>query len=518
MNNKKLKTKNFDFAKWGIYILIIGILLRFLIAFFIAQPAGDSCWHLSVSRFIAENHQIPFDENLDRVGMFWPAPLFHVLSAIFYLVFSVFGTAAAELGLKMVSPLAGAGILILVYLIIKKQLGQKTAFFAAIFAAFLPIAVYFSTIGYVDALLAFFCTLSFYFALERKYIFSGISAGLAVLAKLNGLFIIPVVLIVIYLDYAYNPKQIKSKASSFKAILSNKDFLKSLSLFLFPAIIIGCIWFVRNYFFFGNPFWPFLQNVFGGPSEAALTGGSIVTLFSFGHITTAYLGFFGVPDGKISNLFVMSGVFFNVFVFIWLAGTVLFCIPFLFGIKGLFRKNFFSRALLVLFVSFLICTLMYAVNVGNVPIRFMLPAIIVFCFVWAVGVEHIYFLLRKRKRIVFFAGIILVLLLIGFSSGEIIKSKVAADRWNFYSADFSWIKENADKDARIYTLFACIRYNTNRSGFFYDKQTFSEVGSYILVNAAASPFPPGFVINSSAVEVYSNEYTGTKIYKVVEVS
>jgi len=203
MKNKQLKTKQFDYAKWGIYILIIGILLRFIIAFFIAHPAGDSCWHLSVSRFIAENQQLPFDENLDRTGIFWPAPLFHMISAFFYVLFSVFGASAAELGLKMVSPLAGAGILVLIYLIVKKQLGPKTAFFAAIFAAFLPINVYFSTIGYVEALLAFFCTLSFYFALERKYVLSGISAGLAMLAKFNGLFIIPVILIVIYLDYAY---------------------------------------------------------------------------------------------------------------------------------------------------------------------------------------------------------------------------------------------------------------------------------------------------------------------------
>ncbi len=519
MNNKKSKRKTFDYAKWGIYILIIGILLRFAIAFFIAHPAGDSCWHLSVSRFIAENYQLPFDENLDRTGIFWPAPLFHIISAFFYTLFSVFGASAAEFGLKMVSPLAGAGILILVYMVINKRIGPKIAFFAAVFAAFLPINVYFSTIAYMEALLAFFAMLSFYFALERRYLFSGISAGLAMLTKFNGLFVIPVILFVIYLDYAYNKKLIGNKKKTFFRILSDKSFLKSCSLFFFSAIIIGGIWFVRNYILFGNPFWPFLQNVFGGPAEAALAGGSVATLFSFNHITTAYLGFFGVPDGKLSNLFVMQGSLFNAAVFIWLVGTVVFCIPFLFGMKSLFRKDFFSRSLLALFVFFLICTLMYTVNVGTIPVRFMLPALVVFCVVWAAGIERMYLLFRRQLAFSVFVSILLAVVLVGFSSGEIVKAKVAADKWNFYNADFSWIKENTGKDARIYTSFACMKYNTDRSGFVYAAQTVPEPDSYVFVNPVESPVPAGFKIESSVFnEVYHNKYTGTKIYKVVGVS
>ena len=59
------------------------------------------------------------------------------------------------------------------------------------FLTFIPIHIDYSVFGYVESALTFFVVLSVYFALEDKALLSALAAGLSILTKYNGIFILP---------------------------------------------------------------------------------------------------------------------------------------------------------------------------------------------------------------------------------------------------------------------------------------------------------------------------------------
>jgi len=142
------------FTKFSVVIIILGIFLRFLISYFV-YPSGDSTWHLAVARFIGETLRIPLFENLGR-PVFWAPPLFHLIAAVFYRVFLIFGEDVALKSMNFVMPVFGSLTLIVFHkvsrLLLKKS---RLVFFADCFLVFLPIHIYYSTISHIDAFLAF---------------------------------------------------------------------------------------------------------------------------------------------------------------------------------------------------------------------------------------------------------------------------------------------------------------------------------------------------------------------------
>src|SRR3989338_2515937 len=195
--NKKLG----KYEKYVIIVIILAIIIRFsLISIY--TVSGDACWHFSVSKFIVNNMQIPLSEPLGRDEPFWSPPLFHIIASLFSSILSVFGSS---FGLKLISPLFGSMSLIVSYLLLKKFLNEKALFYSILFLSFIPIFIDYSIIGYMESLLTFFVLLSIYLALNNKFFLSGIAAGLSILTKYNGLFVIPVLLFIAY-KYCKNKK------------------------------------------------------------------------------------------------------------------------------------------------------------------------------------------------------------------------------------------------------------------------------------------------------------------------
>src|SRR3989338_2569080 len=187
----KIKFKNLDkYTKLAIIIILIGILLRFFLAS-IYHVSGDACWHLSVSRFIAENGKMPLFEGLGRDEPFWSPPLFHFLTAFTYNIFNVFSSEAANFSMKFISPIFGSLTLICSYFIFRRLFDRKMSFYSIAFLTFIPIHIDYSVFGYVESALTFFVVLSVYFALEDKALLSALAAGLSILTKYNGIFILP---------------------------------------------------------------------------------------------------------------------------------------------------------------------------------------------------------------------------------------------------------------------------------------------------------------------------------------
>jgi len=495
-------TNNEFYKKLTFAIIIIGIILRFGLAS-IYHVAGDACWHLSASRFIAENKTFPLFEQFGRNEPFWAPPFFHLMAAFLYSIFSVLGDKFAEFGVKMLSPLFGSLTLIFVYLINKKLFNEKITFYSMLFTTFIPMMIDYNVFSYIDGTVTFFIVLSIYFALNDKYIKSAIAAGLAAVTKYHGIFVLPLLIYIIY------------KNSSDKKSLYKKIFF----IFLIP-ILISLPWFIRNYVNLGNPLWPFLNFIFNGLDTQAFESANLQT-FSISntlHINSlifTYFALFGVPDGNYTNFLFFDIPYLSLLFALWLLGTLFFMLPFS---RSLNVKDKKAKNMLIFWIIlFLAVLILYIGNSGWTAGRFLLPAIPALGMFYGIGVNNFNFKSNVLKRLFF---IFLYLTLIGLVSAEIIKIKLAADKWNSYNDDFEWIKINTEKSALIIPGGQCLAYNVDRTTLTQKSENL-EKSDYVWVNKKFFLEGRSIIKDEMLKEtetnnyplVYENKKTGTIIYK-----
>ena len=495
------KLNNLDkYTKLAIIIIVIGILIRFSLVSIYAV-SGDACWQLSNSRFIAENNKLPLFEFFGRDEPFWPPPLFHIVTALVYKVFINFNEGAADFATKMVSPILGSLTLIFSFLIAKMLFNKKKAFYSLIFLTFIPLSIDYSVFSYIDGMVTFLAVLSVYLALKNKTMLSSITAGLAILTKYNGIFILPVLLFIIYMNYKGNVRTLMKNA----AIVS-----------IIP-IAIGSIWFIRNWIYLGNPVWPFMNSIFHGIEvktfvESGVGAVNLLKVFSIDAITSIYLGIFGVPNGNIGTLNFLEIPYLNLFFNLWFLGTIIFSVPLFMGVAS---KNLNYKGLLFVWIgSYLILILLYIVNASWSVSRFMLPAFPAIAMIWAHGLEKIKF---KSSRNIF--RIILILIIVGFTSTSILKISLAANLWDSYSNDFEWIRQNTNKNDIFLSGSQCISYyiarqtvkpeieNLESANYAFVNQDFKVDRLCMLNNEMLSE------IKTKGKIIYRNEETKTEAYK-----
>src|SRR3989344_1235185 len=276
--------KSDKYTRYSIYVIILFSFIVLILAS-VYHVSGDGCWHVSSAKFISNNLKIPFMEPLGREEPFWSPPLYHIFAAIVYSAFNPFSHNAANFAVKFVSPIFGILTLLFSFLVIKKLTNPKIAFYSTIFLAFIPIFIDYGVLSYVESTMMFFVILSVYFAVSDKPALSGISAGLAFLAKYNGIFIILVLLFIFYNKYE-----------------NKKIFLKKSLLALFLSFLIASPWLIRNWILLGNPIWPFLNFIFKGLEIKSFSAANISNLTNPWLFIATYLGIFGVPDGNYNLL------------------------------------------------------------------------------------------------------------------------------------------------------------------------------------------------------------------------
>ena len=485
--NKKLG----KYEKYVIIVIILAIIIRFsLISIY--TVSGDACWHFSVSKFIVNNMQIPLSEPLGRDEPFWAPPLFHIIASLFSSILSVFGSS---FGLKLISPLFGSMSLIVSYLLLKKFLNEKALFYSILFLSFIPIFIDYSILGYMESMLTFFVLLSIYLALNNKFFLSGIAAGLSILTKYNGLFVIPVLLFIAY-------KYCKNK----------KLLLRSALIIIIIPGIIGLPWFIRNWFLLGNPIWPFLNFIFKGYEQHAYSGLDITSLFSINTYIATYLGFFGIPDGNYNALSFINLPYLHILFSIFLLATIIFITPLFFGL-GKSRGSIFYMLLL----SYGIVFIMYIINVGPFVSRMLLPAIISLAFFYGIGMER----LIAKYKIGSLFPLLIILISAGFVVTEAAKFTIASRSWEFYKDDFNWVKSNTNKDDIFIVGGQCIPYHIDRASLF-PSQLKTNNYNYIWVNQNFM-LDKRSILNKEDLQiiesknnelVYENQKTSTKIYKL----
>ena len=496
----KSRIKALDkYAKLAIIVIIIGILIRFSLAS-MYHVSGDACWHLSSARYMADNLKIPLYEPLGRNQPFWSPPVFHIISAAFYAIFGIFfGTNAAAFGMKLVSPVFGSLSLVISYLILKKLFDGKVALYGLLFITFLPMSIDYSIFSYADSTLTFFAVASLYLALKNRIILSAIMLSLAILTKYTGLLVIPATIYIIF---------IKNKGT----------YLKKCMIALGMAMIISLPWYVRNWIYLNNPFYPILNSLFGGV-EAGVTysGFNFSNLLSINSIIIPFLEFFGVPDGNPSNIFFFEMGYLPILLAIWLVAIVAFFFPITMGLR--LKKEARNIALLLL-VPFLLTAILHILNVGWSVGRRLLPIVIILAFFWANGIDLAERRMKyeKAKKIMW---AILAVIILGFIFTSFVKINLARGQWGLYQDDFNWARQNTEKGSVFMAGGQCLSYNLGRFAYQPSLTNMDNV-DYVWVNRDFR-LDPSSILNTEEIMkleskekdlVYENTGTGTRIYRI----
>lgn len=488
------------YTRLAIIIIILGIIIRFALAS-IYQVSGDACWQLSNSKFIAENLNFPVFDFFGRDEPFWAPPLFNIITASIYAIFNNLGKNIAEFAIKMISPLFGSLTLIFFFLIAKNLFNKKIAFYSLLFLTFIPLHIDYSVFSYVDGTVTFLAVLSVYLAIKNRIILSAIVAGLAILTKYNGIFVLPVVLFIIYL---------KNK--------NKKTLIKNLILISVISFAIGSLWFIRNWVYLGNPVWPFLNNLFNGYetkifAEAGIGSLNLLSILSFSGLATFYLGFFGIPNGDITTLSFLQLPYPNILFGVWFLSTLIFLIPLISGIAS--RKLKHKNLLYIWITSYIILIFLYIINSSWSVSRFMLPAFPALALIWAYGLQKI-----KSLNIRNILTVLIVLIMLGFVFTSFLKIGFAAKAWNFYNDDFEWVRSNTNKNSIFLTGGQCISYNIERQTT-HPEVSNMEKADYVWVNQDFGLERTSLLnqdvikeLDKNAEEVYKNKETNTKIYKI----
>ena len=232
----------------------LGLLLwaLFLQTIWPAVGWDANVYHLTVPRLWAEAGG--FRPIAFNVYSNWP-----LNTELLFLVASLFRDYVLA---KLIHYWLGVLTLIAVFWIVRRSAGALYGWFAAALVLCNQIVLAEIRVAYVDLAFAFFFFVAFLLleaALEEdrsgpKDLFVvGLLAGVVAGIKLTGIFAVLCLAFLLVLEW---PKRRKGEGSRVGA----------LAALLLPTGVVLLAWFAKSWIFTGNPVYPFLYGVFGGPS------------------------------------------------------------------------------------------------------------------------------------------------------------------------------------------------------------------------------------------------------------
>jgi len=483
-------------TRWTLLIIVIGIVLRFFVTWFV-HPAGDSLSHLSTARYIAQTNTLPLFTPVYRPFFYYP-PLFHLTAAGLFKIGALFSDFAAHKAMNFVAPLFGSAGLVVYYFFARKVVPKKIVLYSTIFLTFIPLHLYYSTLAHIDIAAAFMALLSLYLLYTKHFWLAALCNGAGMLTKYTHLFMVPTLLVRLQQRYR-----------------KWNSFVRRAVLFFAVAVVLGLPLFIRNFVYLGTPLWPFLNNVFMklGMMPLLVETRPPASLLHFTDYTIplrAYLDVFGVPLGLPSNLFGMGVP--GVLLVIWFVGTLLFCIPF---IWGLFVKKP-SKLMTVLWVwiiTFVVMMVYYIYDFGDIYMRLLLSIFPAIAIIWGYGFDR---LLKKvrTKKLKKYVMVLLLLLCIGFSGVEVVKANIGAAQWENLQADHDWIQENLPADAVWDKHTGYVIYHTQRLpiSMLCNESMYDQDKIYHYSYKNLKKDPPRDLYKDWAV-IYNNQDTDVVVYK-----
>jgi hypothetical protein len=356
-----------DSRKWLIFILLLGILLRFLVANNVS-PIADEMVHAPHSIGILESGVI---------GRIWQSITWSYLTDVSYNLFGV-----TLFSMRFLSFFYGSLSILLIYLIGAKMFGRRIGLIAAFLLAVSYFVVRY-TLAEMDASAIFFLLIATYDILishpKKKFPYiAAISLGVASLIKTLSLFFLPAFFILFFLLDKNRSDKKRFVKRNIKTII-----LFSIIIGLFYSVVL-----IHNFLWF---------------KDKGMVDAYISQYFDIGNTRQAYQGIAGQNSGItysifFSNLSLMSKILYTsdeLLVLLGLAGLIL-----LFFIKD--KKDYLMFILAYQIFGF---SLLALSNTLPTHITTMMPFL---CLTGAILIEKI----SLRIRIKHFTIILLLIILI----------------------------------------------------------------------------------------------------------
>lgn len=317
-----------------VLIVVLGVTARILL-WNIVPVTGDAVYHYSVARYVAANWRIPSFEYVSGGDPFWYPPLFHVLGSFFYLL----------LGSEKITPLFVGILSLFAYYMLLKRFYNSLLLPGMFFAAFLPVQMYYSAIGYVDSLFFLLAPLILYSYLsyleKNDMQFLGVSLLLSAASFLTHYHgFIPLLAISIHL------------------LFRNKKLAVG---FLITGLLLSSPWYVRNYIVFGNPVWPLL---FDGkyPASSGYKLPMVVNVLNPEKWIALFFEYWtGAPNSgeDYARNFEIAGNYIpysGLFSILWLALACALSLGILYGLAKMLEDK--NKSLFLLFIALSIIPLL----------------------------------------------------------------------------------------------------------------------------------------------------------------
>jgi hypothetical protein len=257
-NIRKIR-KPANFKLWLLACSAIGIV--FLFCFYNALSTIIMHWDATVYHAVMpvimyENHAIPVIAG-PSIGIEMSAnfpPLFSALGAFYYVQIGLI----EDFYLRAIPPVMGILTLLATYKIGEFLAGKKYGIIAALFLAITPLFFRYSMYATSYSTLTFFGTISVLFLFlaiikedKRYWIMCGIFYGFALLTSYLAMYLAP--FLVIALIYYFMKERAHFKVS-----------MKNALLLVLSALVIGGVWYLRNWVLVGNPVYPNGYTLLGG--------------------------------------------------------------------------------------------------------------------------------------------------------------------------------------------------------------------------------------------------------------
>jgi len=199
--------------------------------------------------------------------------LSHLVETIFTVALALHGQIVAKLLVLAMGITAALGV----YALGRRLFSPRSGLWAAALFYSTPLVSWLSGTTYIDLVVAMFLLTTllafFRWRATRQMVWlcaTGLLAGAAVGAKLNALFGLPVIVVVLLWDL------LRSRQ------LSSWMKVKGLAGCTLAASIVSVPYFINVYLFTGNPFFPLLNGIFRSQFAAAENLNSNASSFSMG--------------------------------------------------------------------------------------------------------------------------------------------------------------------------------------------------------------------------------------------
>jgi hypothetical protein len=305
-----------NFGIWLIAGLAIGIVFFFCVyhALLTVIVHWDAMvYHAVMPVLMFNNHGFPLLAG-PSIGLQMSAnfpPLFSALGAFYYVQIGLI----EDFYLRVISPVMGIFTVLATYKIGEVLAGKKYGIMSALFLTITPLFFRYSIYATSYSLLTFFGSVSVLFLFlailrgDTKYwIMSGIFYGFALLTSYLAIYVAP--FLVIALIYHFIKNKTERRAN-----------MKIVLLLGASALIIGGVWYLRNWVLLGNPIYPNGYTVLGGINIDPL----IMETTIEGIKRSALSGFFGgdVPLLEKIGIFITYKIYFPSISFLTILGIAL---------------------------------------------------------------------------------------------------------------------------------------------------------------------------------------------------